>query len=433
MHKYSLDITFKEYINSIVVLDKPNNKTAKAILDDIPLRYEPNRRSPIQKRLSADETLVFFGTQNDFSLVMTSEGFIGYVAGDSLAVRIPSEHLPVTVPIPPAAPFPGRINMVWDLVVNLTSVQNEARRYAPRGLDVISPSFFEFCFTRLDGTLVSIADQGYMDWARAHGIQVWPMIADFSHTERTQHGIISQQVLANTAHRENTIGQILMYVEKYGFEGINIDFEHIRRDDGVYYVQFIRELAPLLRERDVILSVCKYVPMAHTMHYNRAETAFFADYVVVMAYDEHYATSRVAGPNASIDFVRRGITRTMEEVPAHQIILGIPFYVRVWRETETAQGIVVSQNALGMENARNLFLNNGATFEWCEATLSYYAEYRGTDSDGQTYTRRVWLECERSIQAKLDEVLSHNLAGTSAWRKGFEKPVIWDILYENLK
>jgi spore germination protein YaaH len=427
--QYDVEIEFMEYINTVVVNDNTVDRFyANALLDEVPLRFEPNRRSPVQKRLSSEEVLTVFRSDGGFTYVMTSDGLSGYVAAGSITM-----HEPRFAPTPAPILFDSGITMVWDLVVNTTSVRNEARRYVPRGLGVISPSFFEFCFERLDGTLISIADQGYMDWAHANGLQVWPMVADFSHTVVTPRGVVSQNVLANTYNRERAIDELVMYTEQYGFDGINIDFEHIRRDDGVYYVQFIRELAPLLRERGVVLSVCKYVPMAHTAHYNRAETALAADYIVIMAYDEHYATSRVAGPNASINWVRGGIERTMNEVPAEQIILGIPFYVRVWRETETAEGVVVSQNAMYMDGAYNLFINNNATFEWCEITMSYYAEYRGVDDRGQTYTRRVWLEDERSMAAKLELVEEYGLAGVSGWRKGQEKTAIWDVIYSNLK
>jgi spore germination protein YaaH len=361
---------------------------------------------------------------------MTNDGLLGYVASGSLT-RHPIQW-PTPSPSPAPPPLNRGISMVWDLVINTTAAQNEARRYVPDGLHVISPSFFEFCFTRLDGTLISITDKGYMDWAHANGLQVWPMVADFSHTEHTPHGRVSQYVLAVTEHRERAVDQLVMYAERYGFDGINIDFEHIRRDDGIYYVQFIRELAPLLRERQITLSVCKYVPMSHTLHYNRAETAFYADYIVIMGYDEHFSTSPVAGPNASINWVRNGILRTMDEVPAEQIILGIPLWVRVWRETETPSGMQVTQNNLDMESAYNLFVNAGAAFEWDDVTMSYYAEYRGVDANGMTYTRRVWLEDERSLRAKLDLVNEYGLAGVSGWRKGFEKPSVWDVINTEL-
>ena len=43
------------------------------------------------------------------------------------------------------------------------------------------------------------------------------------------------------------------------------------------------------RNQGVILSVDNYVPSSSTEFYNRAEQGRVADYVIVMAYDEHHA------------------------------------------------------------------------------------------------------------------------------------------------
>ena len=57
-----------------------------------------------------------------------------------------------------------------------------------------------------------------------------------------------------------------------------------------------------------------------------------ADYVIIMGYDEHYATSPEAGSVASIGWVREGIENTLEEVPAEKVINAVPFYTRLWEE-----------------------------------------------------------------------------------------------------
>lgn len=80
-----------------------------------------------------------------------------------------------------------------------------------------------------------------------------------------------------------------------------------------------------------------YVPAAYNAYYDREEQAVFADYIVVMAYDEHYNGSE-EGSVASIGFVEQGIKDTLEEVPAEQVILGVPFYTRVWELTPVAEG-----------------------------------------------------------------------------------------------
>ena len=74
----------------------------------------------------------------------------------------------------------------------------------------------------------------------------------------------------------------------------------------------------MCRINGIILSVDNYVPTASSDHYDRAEQGVFADYVVIMGYDEHYAGSEEAGSVASIGYVQQGIEKTLSEGEGHQ-------------------------------------------------------------------------------------------------------------------
>lgn len=118
---------------------------------------------------------------------------------------------------------------------------------------------------------------------------------------------------------------------QYNLDGINVDFESMNGEKvGDAFIEFIRELSIKCKNNGVVLSVDNYVPMSHTSFYNRKEQANFADYVVIMGYDEHYAGSSEAGSVASLSWVTQGVSDTLKEVPADQVILGMPFYTRVW-------------------------------------------------------------------------------------------------------
>ena len=126
-----------------------------------------------------------------------------------------------------------------------------------------------------------------------------------------------------------------------------------------------------------------------------------------MAYDEHYSGSD-AGSVASLGFVNQGVADTLQEVPADQLILGIPFYTRLWKLTPTdseEEPYEVSSEALGMSEAESRVAANGATFQWLEDCGQYYAEY---EYEGSTY--QVWLEDQNSIQKKLEVMEANGLA-----------------------
>jgi spore germination protein YaaH len=160
--------------------------------------------------------------------------------------------------------------------------------------------------------------------------------------------------------------------------------------------------------------------MAYNQNYNRKEQGIVADYVIIMGYDEHFAGSEVAGSVASIGYVRNGIEKTLEEVPAEKVINAVPFYTRLWHTNNDGE---LSSSALGMNTAAKTVANNGATPEWSEEAGQYYAEFENSDGFYQ-----VWLEEEASIEEKAKLLKEYGLAGIASWRLGYEKNEIWDVI-----
>ena len=118
----------------------------------------------------------------------------------------------------------------------------------------------------------------------------------------------------------------------YKLDGLNLDFENFHYTYGHHYTQFVRELAPLCAEEGLVLSVAVSMVSEEpywSKGYDRGALAEAADYIALMAYDEHWGSSPVAGSVASLPWVEQGIQRVLEEVPAHKLILGVPFYTRV--------------------------------------------------------------------------------------------------------
>ena len=151
--------------------------------------------------------------------------------------------------------------------------------------------------------------------------------------------------------------------ENYGFDGFNLDFESLKPEAMPHYVQFIREMSIACRERGLVLSVDNYVPSEYTADYNRKEQGIVADYVIIMGYDEHYAGGE-KGSTASIEFVEKGITDTLLEVPKEKIINAVPFYTRLWTEEDGK----TTSSALGIYKAK----------EWID------------ENDGSFRGRRIW-------------------------------------------
>lgn len=392
-----------------------NETRVAEVKKDTAVRVLGGVKSKILKDVAAGEKVRVLEQMETWSKVKTSDAVIGYVENkrlDGIRAELPIPVTDYTEPEYTALTRDYKINLGWHVVAGEAGNDTLGEVTAnTKGLNVISPTWFKICDN--EGGFTSFATQKYVDKAHDMGLEVWALVENIEYKD----SIDMYAILSSTTTRGVLIEGLVNEVLAYGIDGINVDLEQISIDCGEHYVQFIRELSVACRNNEIVLSVDNYVPTGYTDHYNRAEQGVFADYVIVMGYDEHYAGSPEAGSVASIDFVEEGISKTVAEVPAAKVINAVPFYTRIWETTKTD----ISSQAVGMEMAEEYVANHNIQVEWDDATCQNYGEYTNGDSLYQ-----VWLEDEKSIEVKLNIMQKYGIGGVASWRLGFEKPEIWD-------
>lgn len=385
------------------------------------IRVEPDIKSFVLKELLAGDKLMLIedgGTQkNGFIKVMTADGVRGYAKKTQLTstyniIKEDSYKWPEYA----HTLKNEKINLSWHQITNIDANNNFSSLLSNvKGLNVISPTWFRI--NSVDGTLSSFADSKYVDTAHGMEIEVWGLIDNFDKS------IDTFEVLSRTSRRERLINEIISEAIKYKLDGINIDFEELSLETGPHYIQFLRELSIKCRSNNIILSVDNYVPASYNKFYDLLEQGVVVDYVIIMAYDEHYSGSTTEGSVSSLPFVSAAIVNALEMVPAEQLVIAVPFYTRLWKKTSEDGQDKLTSEALGMKNAEDVLVKNDVTAEWLDEAGQYYAEY---EKDGYMYY--IWLEGEESIEAKVKLIYDANLAGIASWRLGFEKAEIWDII-----
>lgn len=387
------------------------------------LRYEPDIKSPVLRELPVGSSLMLVDIEEaprkGFIKVITEDGIRGYVkekhTKESSYKTIKSSY---QAPVYASQKRSKKINMGFHQIFNEGAADNlEALIGETKNLNVISPTFFEVSDN--DGNLKSIATERYVTKAKNLGLEVWALVNDFN------DNVNMFELLSHTSSREALINNLINSALTYKLNGLNIDFEYITSAAGPHYVQFLRELSVKCRNNGIVLSVDNYIPVPYRSYYDLEEQGVVVDYVVIMAYDEHYAGSEVAGPVASIGFVRDAINNTLKSVPSDKTIIAIPFYTRLWKETAEGE---ISSEALAMSPAQKVVTDNSLTPVWNDALGCYYVEYNKDDA-----TYKMWLEEDKSIEEKMKLIYNADVAGVAQWKLGLEKGAIWNIIERYLK
>ena len=417
-----MEYQFYESPNRILIQNDWGDYLFTTIEKSTQLRVSDDIKSDILLELEEGTKLKYVNNEviynNDFSKVMSGDGIIGFVrnkhTGESYYERIESSfEEPEYIQTKKNTP----INLVWHQVTNQVANDNLLSDLeGTKGVTTISPTWYSV--NSNDGTISSLASETYVERAHSQGIEVWGLVDDFN----PEIDIV--RVLSYTSSREKLSNELIASAIKYNLDGINIDFEKIPQNGGIHFIQFIRELSIRCRSNGLVLSIDNYVPREYSSYYDLEEQGVVADYVIIMAYDEHHSTSDVSGSVASIGFVEDAIKRTLAMVPEEKTIIGIPFYSRLWKEDNSD---IVETWALAMSNAKTTFEVNGVDAKWDSVTGQYYGEY---EKEGFIY--KMWLEEEESIDLKMQAISRSDVAGVAAWKLGLENQEIWNVINKYL-
>ncbi len=424
-----LEYRFYEEPNRLVVTTDWSDFMSVPVQKDTQIRQKGGIKSPILAEVTQETGLIQLEAGDAWDKVATEDGITGYIQNKKLGQAEKKSHGHKSRKEKFTHLLKDeKINMGWHQVT-VPEANNTISEVLSgvKGLNVISPTWFYL--NDNNGTLMNLASAEYVQYCHNQGIEVWALVSNLENDQ-----VDSAEVLNYTSKRTNVVNQLIAAAIQYNFDGINVDFEALGKEAGDGYIQFIRELSLKCKNNGIVLSVDNYAPTEYTAFYNRKEQANFADYIIIMGYDEHYVGSD-EGSVASIGFVTQGIKDTLKEVPAEQTILAAPFYTRVWTETpkepdndmEAASEDYVpydlTSQAVSMEESWNMVNVNGIEPTWSEADGQYYAEYV---NDGKTY--KIWLEDAKSMELKLEAAAKENLAGMSFWKLGLEDARIWDTI-----
>ncbi len=414
---YNIEIDYNKD-SKIITFDSLDREQKKAdVSKKLSVKYKPTIFSKTVDKVEKAKKVIVLEDEGKWAKVRTDKGIIGYIKKNKIKNIISVRESMVE------EKQKEKINLVWDYYSEYVSAPDRSGTTI-EGINVVSPSFFSLVKSGKGQIDDNVGTKGvqYINWAKNNNYKVWAMVSNNSYKETTN------VILNNYELRQKLIQNIVSLAVQYNLDGVNIDFENVYEKDKDVFSRFIIELAPRLKECGITLSVDVTAPDGSadwSLCYDRNVIADVSDYIVFMAYDQYGNGSNKVGTTAGYNWVENNIKKFIgqEDIKSDKIILGIPLYTRLWKETRSGD---ITSSVVNMNSIENV-LPDDVEKKWDEDLKQYYVEYK----EGNI-TYKMWIEDEESIKQKVSLVNKYNLAGVAAWEKDREKDNIWTIINEEL-
>lgn len=280
-------------------------------------------------------------------------------------------------------------------------------------VNVISPRWY---FLE-NGTISDRTDTSMLKWAKKNGKQVWALLGNNFNAEMTH------QMLSDKQKSALVVNQLADIVIKYDLDGLNIDFENVMPEDRNGFTAFVAQLSNKLNRLGAVLAVDLSPELGTdwTAAFDSASLRRYADYIVLMAYEQYWSGSPTAGSVSSLSWVTSALDELLTKVPANQIIMALPLYSRDW--TVGADGRTISSVDVSLPEQNKLMHKYSIRTEWNEALGQYTGSYI---LNGVKH--RLWFEDSRSLTMKYQMALDRNVAGFAYWYMGGASDDVWPSL-----
>lgn len=424
------DFTYSLYESPsrLVITNEWKDITVSTLKGNTEIRVKGGIKSPILKDVKKGDVLTILEVDKKWTKVCSEDGIVGYVRSNKVKntenKTLVSEYTPEKFN---HIKVDKTINFLWHPVFSMNANKEISTILSTtKGVDVLSPSWFKPKDN--NGNIASLASSDYVKYAHDHGVEVWGMVKNF---DLDSSEIDVNYILTHTSSRQNLVKQLVAQAYQYSLDGLNIDFESLKEEEiGDAYIQFLRELSIECEKFDILLSTAVHVPATFNSVYKYSEQANFVDYICIMTYDQHWGQASGEGSVASLDWVEESVKNALaENIPAEQLILGVPFYTKLWKLTPTSEvnssevNYIIGFENVGLTSSKNWMNNNISNPEWIEESAQYYGE---VVKNGTTY--KMWLEDEASIEAKLKLMQEYKLAGAAFWSSDLDNTSIWEVI-----
>jgi len=243
-------------------------------------------------------------------------------------------------------------------------------------------------------------------------ISILPMVQNLS-DEKWEKDLLTQAV-ADEDSRQRLISALSQFVEQNKFAGVCVDFEEVPTETLPNLLRFMQELHGAFHSRGWI--VAEAVPFDDAS-WNYRDFSAAADYLMLMAYDQHWSTGDTLGSVAAQDWYESNLAKRMRDLDPARTIIALGSYGYDWADGPGHGREVSFQEAV--ISARDSKVD--ITFD--PATRNPTFEYDEEDESHHT----VWFLDGVTAFNQIRAASGYHPAGFALWRMGSEDPSLWTI------
>ncbi|WP_028060019.1 glycosyl hydrolase family 18 protein [Candidatus Solirubrobacter pratensis] len=325
----------------------------------------------------------------------------GYVSAPSRVTRVVQKDPP---------PSTGEAH-AFLLASTDSSLQAFEKHY--RQIGVVYPTFFD-CNLQT-GAIEGADNRLIVSYAQDRKVKVLPRF-------NCQSTTMLHTILTDPATRARWLDTIAALVDQYGYDGVNVDFEAIAASDRDALTSFIADLSRRLHAKGKLLSQSVSGKFRDVPNHPRS-TAFdyqalsqYDDYVFVMAWGIHYATS-APGAQDDLSWVRQVADYVASMPNKQKFVMGTMLYGSDW---PSGGGPGHRATALHYDEIQALAAQYGVQPVYDAGKDSWHLAY--TDASGVPHD--VWYS-DAPVVARRVALARERGLGIGFWRIGQEDERIW--------
>ena len=243
---YNIEINYIESTKNLVI-DSLNKEQKKAVVSaNSSIKSTKKFIAKTVARVKKGECVIIISNENGYAKIRTEDGKIGYIKSKKIDNEVTARQN-----MEQEKQITDKVNLVWDYYSQVASAPDRTDTQID-GVNVVSPSFFNIDKNGKLTENIGSRGQAYLEWARQNNRKIWPMVQNSGDSTMID---TTSKIMNSYTKRKELIESIINVCIKYKLDGINIDFENMRKEDKDLYSRFIIELEPRMKELGLVVSV----------------------------------------------------------------------------------------------------------------------------------------------------------------------------------